>query len=86
MVKSKRKDNPGFGRILVVVTRQKNLEPVLFEFFFLNRGIYEFFAGVDIRKTSEDIKKTSLQMLGKPANEGGYALGSGSSNPDYVPI
>lgn len=46
--------------------------------------------GVDVdflaRKTPEEIYKRSLRLLEKTSGTGSFALGSGNSIPDYVPV
>jgi uroporphyrinogen decarboxylase len=46
--------------------------------------------GLDVdflaRKTPEEIYKRSLRLLEKTSGTGGFALGSGNSIPDYVPV
>jgi len=38
-----------------------------------------------VRSTPEQVRQRSLAMLERSAREGGYALGTGNSVPDYVP-
>ncbi len=46
--------------------------------------------GIDLdflcRETPENIKKRSTALLERTASRGGYALGSGNSIPEYVPV
>jgi uroporphyrinogen decarboxylase len=46
--------------------------------------------GIDVdflvRSTPEDIYQRSLRLLEKTSEKGGYALGSGNSIPDFVPV
>jgi len=38
-----------------------------------------------VRSTPEKVRQRSLAMLERSAHDGGYALGTGNSVPDYVP-
>ena len=46
--------------------------------------------GIDVdfitRKTPEEIKERSKKMLERVASRGGYALGTGNSVPEYIPV
>jgi uroporphyrinogen decarboxylase len=46
--------------------------------------------GIDLdfvcQKTPEEIYRRSKEMLERAESRGGYALGTGNSVPDYVPV
>ena len=53
-------------------------------------GRIAIIGGIDVdflaRKTPEEIYERSLRLLEKTSGAGGYALGSGNSIPDYIPM
>ena len=60
------------------------------EFYEIYSGRIAVIGGIDVdfivTKTPEEVKERSKKMLERVATRGGYALGTGNSVPEYIPL
>lgn len=60
------------------------------QFYEIYNGKIAVIGGIDVdfivTKTPEEVKERSKKMLERTASRGGYALGTGNSVPEYIPL